>query len=139
MAEEKLLNEFVQKMRTAAGENLLSVILYGSAAEGEFHPQYSDLNLLCVLRDVSFGSLAKIAAAMDWWRGKHHPPLVLTSQELNTSADVFSIEFADMKQRYRVLHGEDVLRTLDVPLTRHRAQLEYELREKLFLLRQHLL
>jgi hypothetical protein len=140
MAEEKLLNEFVQKLRTAAGEDLLSVVLYGSAAEGEFHPPYSDLNLLCVLRDTSFTSLAKIAAAMDWWRSKkHHPPLVLTSQELKTSADVFSIEFADMKQRYRVLHGEDVLRNLDVPLTTHRAQLEYELREKLFLLRQHLL
>jgi len=140
MAEEKLLNEFVQKMRTAAGVNLLSVILYGSAAEGEFHPQYSDLNLLCVLGDTSFASLAKISTAMDWWRGKkHHPPLVLTAQELKTSADVFSIEFVDMKQRYRVLHGEDVLRSLDVPLTMHRAQLEYELREKLFLLRQHLL
>jgi len=140
MAEEKLLNEFIQQMRTAAGENLLSVVLYGSAAEGEFHPQYSDLNLLCVLGDTSFASLAKISAAMEWWQSKkHHPPLVLTAQELKTSADVFSIEFVDMKQRYRVLHGEDVLRSLDVPLTMHRAQLEYELREKLFLLRQHLL
>src|SRR6266404_5472107 len=140
MVEEDLLNEFVQKMRTPAGENLLSVILYGSAAEGEFHPQYSDLNLLCVLGDASFGSLGKISSVMEWWRGKkHHPPLVLTAQELKASADVFSIEFVDMKQRYRVLHGEDVLRSLDVPLTMHRAQLEYELREKLFLLRQHIL
>jgi predicted nucleotidyltransferase len=140
MAEEQLLNEFVQKMRTAAGDNLFSLVLYGSAAEGEFHPQYSDLNLLCVLGDTSFPSLAKVAAAMDWWRSKkHHPPLVLTLLELKTSTDVFSIEFVDMTQRYRVLHGEDVLRSLDVPLTMHRAQLEYELREKLFLLRQHLL
>jgi predicted nucleotidyltransferase len=140
MAEEELLNEFVQKMRTAAEENLLSVVLYGSAAEGEFHPQYSDLNVLCVLGDASFASLAKISAAIEWWRGKkHHPPLVLTLQELQTSADVFSIEFVDMKQRYRVLYGEDVLRSLDVPLATHRAQLEYELREKLFLLRQHIL
>ncbi len=124
MAEEKLLNEFIQQMRTAAGENLLSVLLYGSAAEGEFHPQYSDLNLLCVLGDTSFASLAKISAAMEWWQSKkHHPPLVLTAQELKTSADVFSIEFVDMKQRYRVLHGEDVLRSLDVPLAMHRAQL----------------
>jgi hypothetical protein len=140
MAEEKLLSEFVEKIRTAAGGNLLSVILYGSAAEGEFHPQYSDLNVLCVLGDASFASLAKISPAIEWWRGKkHHPPLVLTPQELQTSADVFSIEFVDMKQRYRVLYGEDVLRSLDVSLTMHRAQIEYELREKLFLLRQHIL
>src|SRR6266702_2926747 len=140
MAHEKLISEFVEKMRTAAGENLLSVILYGSAAEGEFHPEYSDLNLLCVLQDTSFASLSKIAGVVEWWRKKkHHPPLVLTPQELKDTADVFSIEFVDMKQRHRVLYGEDVLSNLDVPMTLHRSQLEYELREKLFLLRQHVL
>ena len=140
MAHEKLISEFVEKIRAAAGPNLVSVILYGSGAEGEFHEQYSDLNLLCVLRDASFASLSKIADVVAWWREKkHHPPLVLTPADLRTSADVFSIEFVDMKQRHRVLHGEDVLGSLDVPMTLHRSQLEYELREKLFLLRQHLL
>jgi hypothetical protein len=140
MAHEKLISEFVEKIRAAAGPNLVSVLLYGSSAEGEFHPEYSDLNLLCVLRDASLASLGKIADAVEWWRGKkHHPPLVLTMAELKTSADVFSIEFVDMKQRHRVLFGEDVLTNLNVPMTLHRAQLEYELREKLFLLRQHLL
>src|SRR5438309_1089560 len=127
MAHEKLLSEFVEKMRTAAGENLISVILYGSAAEGEFHPEYSDLNLLCVLRDTSFASLSKIASAVEWWRKKkYHPPLDLTPQELKDTADVFSIEFVDMKQRHRVLYGEDVLRNLDVTMHLLRSQLEQE-------------
>ena len=140
MTEEALLNEFVERLRTAAGENLVSMILYGSAAQGEFHPEYSDLNLLCFVRNTSFISLEKVSPVMDWWRGrKHHAPLVLTPDELKASADVFSIEFMDMKQRYRVLYGEDLLRDLSVPMTHHRQQLEYELREKLFLLRQHLL
>jgi len=140
MSHEQLTAEFVQRMRAAAGDNLVSVVLYGSAAEGEFHPEYSDLNLLCLMRDVSLAALNKTAGVMAWWRGKrHHPPLVLTPEELNASADVFSIEFSDMKQRYRVLHGEDLLRSLEVPLAHHREQLEYELREKLILLRQHLL
>lgn len=143
MANEKsthLTSEFVSRIRAAAGENLLSVILYGSAAAGEFHPEYSDLNLLCVLQDVSFASIAKISNVAEWWRGKkHRPPLILTLQELATSADVFSIEFADMKLRYRVLFGDDALQKLNVPMTLHRFQLEYELREKLLLLRQHLM
>ena len=140
MAHEKLISEFVERIRAAAEGNLVSVILYGSGAEGEFHPEYSDLNLLCVLRDASFGSLNKIADVVEWWRSKkHHPPLVFTLSELKASADTFSIEFIDMKQRHRVVHGEDVLGNLNVPMTFHRAQLEYELREKLFLLRQHLL
>jgi predicted nucleotidyltransferase len=138
MVHEEIVKEFVDKLRGAAGTNLVSVILYGSAAEGEFHPEYSDLNLLSVLRDASFASLAKIAEVTEWWRSKkHHPPLVLTPEELKTTADVFSIEFVDMKQRYRVLWGDDVLKSLDIPMHLHRSQLEYELREKLFLLRQH--
>jgi predicted nucleotidyltransferase len=140
MVHEKLVGEFVEKMRTASAGNLVSVILYGSAAEGEFHPEYSDLNLLCVLQDNSFASLSKIANTVEWWRTKkHHPPLVLTPQELKDTADVFSIEFMDMKQRHRVFYGDDVLSNLDVPMHLHRSQLEYELREKLFLLRQHIL
>jgi predicted nucleotidyltransferase len=140
MTQENLITEFADKMRAAAGTNLVSVILFGSAAEGEFHPDYSDLNLMCVLRDASLASLTKTAGVISWWRGKrHHPPLVLTAQELHASADVFSIELSDMKQRYRVLYGEDLLRDLAIPMALHRAQLEYELREKLLLLRQHLL
>ncbi|HEX3740668.1 MAG TPA: nucleotidyltransferase domain-containing protein [Terriglobales bacterium] len=138
--DEALLNEFTTKLRAAAGENLSSVILYGSAADGEFHPQYSDLNLLCIFRDTSFASLLKIADVVEWWRKKkHHPPLVVTEKELQDTADVFSIEFIDMKQRHRILYGADVLRDLKVPMHLHRSQLEYELREKLFLLRQHML
>jgi predicted nucleotidyltransferase len=140
MTEEKVIGEFIERLRGAVTANLVSVVLYGSAAEGEFHPEYSDLNLLCVLRDASFPALARMVDVVQWWRGKkHRPPLVLTSQELTASADVFSIEFVDMKHRYRVLLGEDVLRDLNVPMRMHRAQLEYELREKMFLLRQHIL
>jgi predicted nucleotidyltransferase len=140
MAEEKLLAEFVERIKAAAGANLVSVVLYGSAAQGEFHPEYSDLNLLCLVRDPSFAALNRISAVVEWWRGKKHRlPLVLTPEELKTTADVFSIEFLDMKQRYRVLWGEDVLKSLEIPMHLHRSQLEYELREKLFLLRQHVM
>lgn len=139
-APEQLLGEFVQKLRTAAGDSLTSVILYGSAAEGEFHPEHSDVNLLCVVRDTGFAALSKLAGAVEWWRKKkHHPPLVMTEKELKDTADVFSIEFIDMKQRHRILYGNDVLHDLNVPMHLHRSQLEYELREKLFLLRQHVL
>lgn len=140
MAEKNLLNEFVAKLRSAASDNVVSIILYGSAADGEFHPHYSDLNLLCVVRDGSFAALEKFMSVVEWWhREKYHLPLVLTLEELKSSADVFSIEFTDMKQLYRVLFGEDVLRGLNVPMRLHRFQLEYELREKTLLLRQHVL
>ncbi len=140
MVAEKQITEFVDRLRTTSGDNLQSVILYGSAADGEFHPEFSNLNLLCILRETSFATLSAMAPAVEWWsRQKHHPPLVLTREELERSTDVFSIELLDMQQRHRVLFGEDVLSGLKIPLHLHRAQLEYELREKLILLRERLL
>jgi hypothetical protein len=140
MVAEKQINEFVSRLRAAAGENLQSVILYGSAADGEFHPEFSNLNLLCILRETSFATLTAMAPAVEWWtRQKHHAPLVLTNEELERSTDVFSIELLDMQQRHRVLFGDDVLSGLHIPMHLHRAQLEYELREKLILLRERLL
>lgn len=140
MVAEKQINEFISRLRTACGENLKSVILYGSAADGEFHRDFSNVNLLCILREASFAELAAMAPAVEWWaKQKHHEPLVLTLEELESSTDVFSIELSDMQRRHRVLFGDDVLGGLHIPMHLHRAQLEYELREKLILLRERLL
>jgi hypothetical protein len=140
MVPEKQINEFVTRMQQSAGENLQSVVLYGSAANGEFHRDFSNVNLLCILRETSFATLSTISSVVKWWtEQKHRTPLVLTREELNRSADVFSIEVLDMQQRHRVLFGEDFLSGLQIPMHLHRAQVEYELREKLILLREHLL
>jgi len=140
MVPEKLINEFVDRVRAAAGANLKSVILYGSAAAGEYVPEHSDVNLMCVMNETSFAAIAGLAAAVEWWgKQKHHPPLLMTAEELKRGADVFSIEFLDMQQNHRVLWGEDPLKGLEIPMKLHRAQVEYELREKTILLRQRLL
>jgi hypothetical protein len=49
---------------------------------------------------------------------------------------VFAIEFIDMQQRHRVLHGNDPLTTLYVPRDLHRVQVERELRTAIVKLRQ---
>ena len=140
MVPEKLIGDFVERLRAAAGTNLRSVVLYGSAAAGEYVPEYSDVNLMCVLGEASFAAIAALAPAVDWWaKQKHHAPLLMTAEDLRRGADVFSIEFLDMKLSYRLLWGEDPLKQLEIPMKLHRAQVEYELREKTILLRQRLL
>jgi len=140
MVPEKLINDFVERIRAAAGTNLVSVILYGSAAAGDYVAEHSDVNLLCVLGETSFAAIAALAPTVAWWnKQKHREPLLMSAEEMRRSADVFSIEFLDMKRHYRVLWGEDVLKSLEIPMRLHRAQVEYELREKTILLRQRLL
>jgi hypothetical protein len=140
MVPENKIEEFVKRMRAAAGANLESVILYGSAVAGDFHPEFSNLNLFCVLRDTSFPALQALVPVAQWWDGqKQPPPLFMTRSELECSTDVFTIELLDMQRHHRVLLGEDVLAGLQIPLRLHRVQVEYELREKLLLLRQQML
>jgi hypothetical protein len=140
MVPEKTINDFVNRLRAAAGANLESVILFGSAVAGDFHPEFSNVNLFCVIRDSSFAALQTLAPAVKWWSAqKQPPPLFMTHDEIKHSVDVFTIELIDMQQHHRVLFGEDVVRGLSIPANLHRVQVEYELREKLALLRQHLL
>jgi len=140
MIPEKQIEELVSKLRRAAGENLESVILYGSAASGEYIDDRSDVNILCVLRDTSFPKLQRLSPSVEWWNAKKQPaPLMTTRAEIESSADVFCIEYFDMQKRHRVLFGDDPLANLAVPMRFHRQQVEYELREKLILLRKHLL
>ncbi|MFZ0320845.1 MAG: nucleotidyltransferase domain-containing protein [Candidatus Sulfotelmatobacter sp.] len=140
MAPEKKINDFVERLREVAGANLESMILFGSSVTGDFHEKFSDVNLFCVVRDASFAKLQLLAPAVKWWNAqKQPPPLFMTRDELERSADVFTIELLDVKQHHRVLYGEDVFKDLSIPSNLHRVQVEYELREKLALLRQHLL
>jgi hypothetical protein len=140
MIPEKKISEFVGRLREAAGANLESVILFGSAVAGDFHPELSNVNLFCVVRDSSFAALQALAPAVKWWDAqKQPPPLFMTRDEIEHSTDVFTIELLDMQQHRRVLFGEDVVKSLSIPANLHRVQVEYELREKLALLRQHLL
>jgi predicted nucleotidyltransferase len=140
MVSEKLIGEFVERLRAAAGTNLLAAILYGSAAAGDYVAGYSDVNVLCVLGETSFAAIGALAPTIEWWgKQKHRVPLLMSAEEMRRSADVFSIEFLDMRRNHRLLWGEDILKTLEIPMRWHRAQVEYELREKTILLRQRLL
>jgi nucleotidyltransferase-like protein len=140
MSNELTTEKFVTRLREAAGANLESVILFGSSVAGDFHPEFSNVNLFCVVRDASFPALQSLAPAVKWWDAqKQPPPLFMTRNEIERSADVFTIELMDVKQHHRVLFGEDVFKDLSISENLHRVQVEYELREKLVLLRQHLL
>ena len=140
MIAEQSLTDLVTRLKNAAGSNLLSVILYGSAATEEFHPGHSDLNILCIMQSLGRNDLSKLHAASAWWVKKGHPaPLFFTLDELHHSADIFAIELLDIKAAHRVLHGEDSVASLQVPMDLHRSHVERELRNNTLRLRQHYL
>ena len=85
---EKVLNQLVEKLQKAHGDRLVSVVLYGSAAAGDHHAKFSDLNILCVLSEISPRELGASESIFRWWREKGNPsPLLLTEREVATSTD----------------------------------------------------
>ena len=138
---ETKLTDLVSRMNELAGENLESLILYGSAARGDFKEGHSDLNVLCVLRSVAARELTRVAPVVHWWtKDQREPaPLFFTAKELREAADVFSIELLDMQENRRVLYGADVVKDIRVPMNLHRLQVERDLRTLLLKLRQHFL
>jgi hypothetical protein len=133
---QKDLDALVARLKTAHGAQLVSVVLYGSAASGEHDPAFSDINILCVLQQITPAELRASEPVFRWWTGQGHPPtLMLSEHEVETSTDCFAIEFHDIKQRHRILHGKDVVSGLTVDNSFYRAQVERELRAKLLRLR----
>ena len=134
---EKLLNELVDRLRRDYGETLISVILYGSAASGEFHEKFSDLNVLVVLKQLGVRELALGRETVRWWQKQKQPlPLLLAREEIENSSDVFPVEFLDIQHNHRLLHGEDVVAKFSFDTHDHRRQVEHELRAALLRLRQ---
>jgi hypothetical protein len=134
---DKLLQQLVDKLVAAHGRSLISVVLYGSAAGADHHAAYSDLNVFCVLAEVTPKELAASEPVFVWWRDQHQPaPLLMSEHEMSTSTDCFPIEFKDMLERRKVLHGTDVVASLEVDEVFYRAQVEHDLRAKLLRVRQ---
>lgn len=137
---EKLLAQLTDKLQAAARDNLKAIVLFGSAARGEYHERHSDLNVLCLLKRASAEDIEALHETAAWWEKKKFPaPQIFTLDELRASADIFAIELLDMKAHHKMIYGEDFFGELLVPMQLHRLQVERELRTNWLKLRQGIL
>ena len=131
------LNGLVEDLRATHGENLASVVLYGSAAAGDQNELRSDYNLLIALHRITPEDLRQAQAPMREWQRLGHPlPVYFTVEELSDAADVFPIEFHQMANARVVLYGHDPFEFVKLSSANLRHQTEYELRSKLIQLRR---
>ena len=128
---QKTLDNFTAGLKATYQDGLISVILYGSCASGEFKPGFSNINLLIVLDDPSLENLAKSKTLFKKSDFRHFNCLFFTPDYLNRSTDVFPIEFLDLKENYVIVYGKDLLSELEIDLKNLRFQCEQELKAKL--------
>src|SRR6266446_6811224 len=134
---QEALNGLIGDLRATHGDNLASVVLYGSAAAGDHVELRSDYNLLITLNRITPEDLRLAQAPMREWQRLGHPlPVYFTTEELSDAADVFPIEFHQMAKARVVLYGKDPFEFVKLSDANLRHQTEYELRSKLIQLRR---
>ncbi|MFH1317820.1 MAG: hypothetical protein ABIH71_02245, partial [Candidatus Omnitrophota bacterium] len=136
----EVTNKFIPYLKTMFdihGDNLVSVFVYGSATGENYIPKVSDINSVFVFKKLEFAifrsSLNVISKGIP---KKIAAPLFLTKDYINSSLDVFPIEFLDMKENYILLYGEDVLSGLEIKGEHIRLFCEQQIKGKLIRIRQ---
>lgn len=130
------LEQLAADLERILGEDLVSLVLYGSTARGDFDPARSDVNLLLILADASPAALRPIGPAVHQWvKAGHPPPLIFSEQGWRASTDVFPIELEDMRQAHRIFKGKDPFKGLETAPADLRQELEREVLGKLLHLR----
>jgi len=109
-----VLSAFLTAARNDLAADLISAVLFGSAAEGKLGPT-SDVNLLLVLRTFAPDKIRRLRDAFLTAEAaiKLRVMFVL-EDELASAAELFAQKFADMLRRHRTIFGKDVLGSLKV-------------------------
>ena len=133
----KKVNKYVTNLIKLHGDDIVSVFIYGSATGRNYVPGKSDVNMAVILKELRFADLKKSLKLISLGISrKIAAPLMLTVKHIQTSTDVFPVEFLEMKDNYCLLYGQDLLKDLPIEESNIRLQCEQQLKGKLIRIRE---
>jgi predicted nucleotidyltransferase len=112
---ERALAEFVDSCGACFRDDLLSVVLFGSAAEGRLRAT-SDVNVLVLLKVFDKAAADRMREPVRLAKAiiDLHA-LFIVESELEAAMEAFALRFADIVMRHRVLFGPDPLAGVNPP------------------------
>lgn len=109
-----VLNSFITAAKKAFGDDLLSVVLYGSGAEGRLRPT-SDVNLILLLATFDRAQVDQLREPLRLAQAAIKlRAMFLLQDELKPATRAFAVKFADIARRRLVLYGEDPFASVSV-------------------------
>tara|TARA_B110000014_G_scaffold235736_1_gene200488 strand:- start:150 stop:875 length:726 start_codon:yes stop_codon:yes gene_type:complete len=130
------ISAFTSSLEKDLGDSLVSVVLYGGLVKNEMIKESDRVKIMVVIKDVKISNLDKVGdALLSTKRAGQIQLLTLTPLDLNSSTDVFPIKFLDMQQDYEILHGDDVVKDLEVGRDHLRIRCEQEIKNLMLKLR----
>jgi len=137
---ERELAAFVAAVEDALGDELLCLVLHGSAAGEDWVPGRSDLNTVVVVPRVTLPLLERLAPVARRFAERGFAlPAVMDREYLAQARDTFPMELDDIRRQHRVLAGTDCFAGLDIAPDALRRECEREARGKLLRLRARFL
>ena len=134
---KEIFSEIINDYKELFGQDLVSIILYGSATGQNYRPGKSDINFMVVLTEEGIKKLDRAFAMVKKWRKKNVAvPLFLTEPYVDASLDVFPIEYLTFQRNHLLVFGKDILKDLKIEPKFLRLQCEREIKGKLLLLRE---
>ncbi|MCB1195346.1 hypothetical protein KDK77_04095 [bacterium] len=129
--------DFCESMVLIHTRNILSIAVYGSAVSQNYIHKRSNINIICIFKEIGFDTLSKSLKIIKHGRKKHiAAPLFVTLDYIKSSLDTFPIEFLEIISNHRTVYGKEILNTLQVPLENLRLQCEQHIKGFLVRLRQ---
>ena len=119
------------------GDDVVALAVVGSAVTEDFHPRFSDINTVLVVKRRSHRLLEILAGyGKQLGKLKLRAPLLMTAEYIDRSLDVFGAEFLDFQLNHVIVHGSDPFADLQFGREAVRLQCERELKGALMTLRQ---
>ena len=119
------------------GDELLSLSVVGSTLTGDFHPKYSDINTVLVVRQRSHRLLQLLGRyGKSMGKRKLRAPLLMTSEYIQQSLDVFGVELLEFQLNHAMVYGPDPFTELSFRKQDIRLQCERQFKAALIKLRQ---
>lgn len=132
---QTVIEPFLKDILASYKEDIISIYIIGSAVTKGFHAKYSDINTLIVVKGIEIPFYDFIASlGKRYGKKKIRAPLIMTSDYINRSLEVFPLEFLEMKLIHQLVYGDEVLKDIKIEKADIRLQCERELKGKL----QHL-
>jgi len=129
---QTVIEPFLKDILANYKEDIVSIYIIGSAVTKGFHPKYSDINTLIVVKGIEIPFYDFIASlGKRYGKKKIRAPLIMTRDYINRSLEVFPLEFLEMKLIHQLLYGDDVLKDIKIEKADIRLQCERELKGKL--------
>jgi hypothetical protein len=136
-AAARKIQPFLEEVLAGYREKMHSIHVTGTAVTDDFNEKVSDVNSIFVLKEMDLKFLKLLAPlGKKYGKQKVAAPLIMIPGYIQSSLDVFPIEFLNFKRIHSTVYGEDILKDLTIGRMDLRLQCERELKSKLIWLRQ---